>query len=561
MGERYVKQVEHNIKGGGTVELGPRTLIVGPNGAGKSAVVNAVEAALTGRVSDIAGRKLVSSGPELLSLGNESGAWSVATLDDETTAEWNVAPRTSGGAKRAVRKGPQGVLPLREVLDALTGSADKARRYLLRHACHAVEENDILTKMHPDALARYRRLSDTSLSAVDNLLLINETAKERLRGASQERDAAKKTRDAAAMSLGPAPGVQAVNAAEGRWQAAQAVVTEAQRLVLTAEQAAAHLPGVDTSYQQDALREAVQAALEEQAELLGVLDGLPAPSAKAEALLLLLDAMAEHREEDCFACGQSRPLSWDSHYMSLKRSLSSPESSARRAQVEEELALLNSQVIRGERKLEAMVGMRQRLQAARVISPISLEEAQERLQVAVTAEETCRAEWQSQAATQHAHRAVDIARETERAAAAEVEGWTYLRAICSSLVEELVEGAVSTFTARVQRFLPETDEFGIRLTTNSIRYGLVEGAADNRVLHTALSGAEWARVSLALAAVCTPEEADVSVLVPEDRAWDAKTLKGVLKGLSDYDGQVIVTTTVKPFRGVPAGWTLLEMSA
>ena len=156
---------------------------------------------------------------------------------------------------------------------------------------------------------------------------------------------------------------------------------------------------------------------------------------------------------------------------------------------------------------------------------------------------------------------MDIARETERAAAAEVEGWTYLRAICSSLVEELVEGAVSTFTARVQRFLPETDEFGIRLTTNSIRYGLVEGAADNRVLHTALSGAEWARVSLALAAVCTPEEADVSVLVPEDRAWDAKTLKGVLKGLSDYDGQVIVTTTVKPFRGVPAGWTLLEMSA
>ena len=73
MSDRYIRNIEYNLKGGGAVELGQRTLLVGPNGAGKSAVVNAVEACLTGKVSDIAGRKVVASGSELLSLGNAEG--------------------------------------------------------------------------------------------------------------------------------------------------------------------------------------------------------------------------------------------------------------------------------------------------------------------------------------------------------------------------------------------------------------------------------------------------------------------------------------------------------
>ena len=63
----------------------------------------------------------------------------------------------------------------------------------------------------------------------------------------------------------------------------------------------------------------------------------------------------------------------------------------------------------------------------------------------------------------------------------------------------------------------------------------------------------------AVACACTPSEADIPVLVPEDRAWDAKTLKEVLQGLDNYPGQVLVATTVKPFRGVPKGWTTVTL--
>jgi energy-coupling factor transporter ATP-binding protein EcfA2 len=561
MGERYVKQVEHNIKGGGTVELGPRTLIVGPNGVGKSAVVNAVEAALTGKVSDIAGRRLVSSGLELLSLGTGDGAWALATLDDETTAKWTVESRPSGGAKRPVRKGREGVLPLREVLDALTGSADKARRYLLRHACQNVEEADILSKMEPGILARYSRLSDSTLSPVDNLLLINETAQKRSRDASREAKAAAKTRDAAALNLGPAPGQQAVEVSKTAWENAQAVLTEAQRLVLTAEQAAAHHPGDDTTYQEDHLRAAIHEAAAEQQELLAELARLPTPTEAGQALLRVLTLLEEHREEDCFACGSPRPSNWDAHCASVRGSLANSDHAQERATIEAKLTKLASVLGRGQRRLENMESIRAQLQERRIVSPITLDEAMERLEAARVCESLARATWTGHSEAQHAHKAVDIARETARSAVAEAEAWHYLGAVCASLVEELVEGAVATFSSRVQRFLPPTDTFGIRLTTNAVRYGLVKTHEAGHELHTALSGAEWARVSLALAAACTPEDAEVSVLVPEDRSWDPKTLKGVLKGLSGYDGQVIVTTTVKPFRGVPAGWTLLEMGA
>ena len=80
---RYVKRVESNVKGGVAVDLGPRTLIVGPNASNKSAVVNSVEFALTGAVSDVVGRALVKEANALLALGDGEGLWATAVLDED----------------------------------------------------------------------------------------------------------------------------------------------------------------------------------------------------------------------------------------------------------------------------------------------------------------------------------------------------------------------------------------------------------------------------------------------------------------------------------------------
>src|SRR5260221_10173432 len=101
---RYVKKVESTIKNGVNAELGPKTIIIGPNGSGKSAVVNAIELALTGRASDVAGRDVVAQDLALLSLapGRNSAVTSEATLSDGSKCSWTTRPNGKGGATKAL---------------------------------------------------------------------------------------------------------------------------------------------------------------------------------------------------------------------------------------------------------------------------------------------------------------------------------------------------------------------------------------------------------------------------------------------------------------------------
>ena len=56
---KYVCRVRSSVKKGCDVDLGPRTVIVGPNGSGKSTIVQSIELAAGGFVSDMEGREIV----------------------------------------------------------------------------------------------------------------------------------------------------------------------------------------------------------------------------------------------------------------------------------------------------------------------------------------------------------------------------------------------------------------------------------------------------------------------------------------------------------------------
>ena len=80
-------------------------------------------------------------------------------------------------------------------------------------------------------------------------------------------------------------------------------------------------------------------------------------------------------------------------------------------------------------------------------------------------------------------------------------------------------------------------------------------------LHCALSGAEWATVITAVSMAVTSKMGDdePAVLVPYDRAWDTRTLSAVMRGFLNFEGQVIIASTVRPMGRPPKGWTIIDM--
>ena len=118
-----------------------------------------------------------------------------------------------------------------------------------------------------------------------------------------------------------------------------------------------------------------------------------------------------------------------------------------------------------------------------------------------------------------------------------------------------IDQSLAAFVAKVQSFLPKTDTFGMKLRDGErevVSFGLVRDG----FLHTALSGAEWARVVAAMSSACVPA-GKYACIVPEERAFDPETLRDVMAALSACHHQVILTSPVKP-KKVPQGWVVVE---
>ena len=104
-----IKHVHTNAKVGANVDVGEKTLIVGRNGSGKSTIINAIELALTSRVSDIAGRTDVAREADVMQLAPQGAALHAEVIfDDGSGASYRVEGSTAK-AKKAVAKRPIGI--------------------------------------------------------------------------------------------------------------------------------------------------------------------------------------------------------------------------------------------------------------------------------------------------------------------------------------------------------------------------------------------------------------------------------------------------------------------
>jgi hypothetical protein len=143
----------------------------------------------------------------------------------------------------------------------------------------------------------------------------------------------------------------------------------------------------------------------------------------------------------------------------------------------------------------------------------------------------------------------------------ELERYKDLKRRCEHCIKASIEEGKDAFVAKVNSFLPASWSFELVLNENKrdvFRIGLntLQG------FHAALSGVEWATVTAAVSMVIvetTLKEDDPAVLILEDRAWDGSTLAAVMRAYADFNGQVIIASTVRP-RGRPSkGWNIIDL--
>jgi hypothetical protein len=185
---------------------------------------------------------------------------------------------------------------------------------------------------------------------------------------------------------------------------------------------------------------------------------------------------------------------------------------------------------------------------APVASSISVEDAKAALDAAEAALADLKVVADAWATTRKAESAAIEAEER-------AEEWKALKAACEFAVGVVLGKALATFIARVQQNLPDGDVFDLRLNDGD-REVVQFGLARNGNLHTALSGAEWARVMGAMAEACVGDE-QFAVLIPEERAFDPETLSDVLAAFGKTRLQVIIASPVAP-KKVPKGWTVVK---
>ena len=561
----HVSHVCADLKGGVDTDLGEKTLIVGPNGRGKSAVVNAVELALGGSASDIVGRAEVRRESDLLALGDGSGLSVTATLSDGRVATWETKSTKGGGAKKAKHVKPiRSAFPVREVREALGGSSDTARSWLLGRIAADVTREQVVSWFDADQQARYEAWAAGAKQVDEIDLLLGATAGlgAELRANRAESKALEATIKEIGSDLSAEPTRAALDAMEHE---CSALWTKYQTAL---KRAGAAESGVNV----DELRAAAESLIQQYDRAQVALEHMTADMSGVAPLSEMDDRVVTTREaliashdlhtsnglSHCLVCAAPGPVDHQGRADSLARA--NADLLARR----ERWRWLDAKKAEAKGALSIAQGAIDAFHAAAKAA-----EGKETDKGAGAAAETLETQWR--AAHDEFNRCKAAASRWE-AARSKKERIDHLKRdsrdldslldATKSAIDRLLKHQQQQFVRLVGSYLLPTDEFALELERGGkpvCRFGLVRDGT----LHTALSGAEWARLTLALAcAASAAEEPDVlRVFTPEERAFDPHTLNGVLRALTNAPGQVILTSPVRPKGRIPKGWTIVDVDA
>jgi len=138
-------------------------------------------------------------------------------------------------------------------------------------------------------------------------------------------------------------------------------------------------------------------------------------------------------------------------------------------------------------------------------------------------------------------------------AASREEHFSALEKALEHHLYESLQAPLAAYRERVSGYLPKGDSFGYESSPTSFKIFLQRGD----VCHYALSGSTEARV---LAAMAAGLNEDSSMVIVDDRMWDAKTLSETLQHLEDCKAQVILMSTISHRGRQRTGWNYVEVA-
>lgn len=511
----FLTELDFNLKGGNSVKLGQYTLITGANGSGKSAIVNAAELLLGDFVSDVAGRESLKLPADLITLAPPGHDLKVrGVFADGAESRVTVARKEGGGAQRPDNPSRRkAIFPIQEV-EVNLKSPDKARKYVAELMGSMVGRVDIMSALDPafhdaysDAAKRQVGSETEKLEGV--IVGISSVIKERKRRGEE----ADRIISAMGANLDEEPSDEELRRAE---QASQAY---AQAFVAQQGHDRAHTRA------QGLLTELT--AIQQRLAELGVWEGTASSDGVAISTRIEL-------WRDTLARGDWR--------CTLCKAEINPE------QAQVQIGALVSQ--KDRRKLEE-----DKARVEREISQIMNVIQKPRPELPPNVD------YAGMRALKNSWQAVNKARAVKAELAENQAKDEALLKALKSARDHIADEALKHFHTIVQKYLPESDVFRMEFEVegrSACRYGFDRDGT----LHTALSGAEWSRLLLALAgAVCElrKREDALFLITPPERAYDSASLALIMRALEGANAQVLITSPHKMKGRLPKGWTLIEL--
>lgn len=549
----YYTRVVSDVQGGINCRLSRLNLIVGPNTTKKTAVVRALELATTGIASDIRWRDTVAAERDLLRLSRGNTLVAEAEATDGKTSRYAIG---EGGGKKGVLATPYPahvarIFPLRALREALLGTPDTLRKFLLGFAVGKLTITDVLSRV---ANIHHKRLEAVGLTADSldipaALVAAIEECGKRARGEAKKAGTVDEVANLQGNALAPDPTQEQMLAARTRFATAQRYHTIASLNVSYA----------DTRAKLDAFQSERNTLA---AQLAQAESNLPAPGMQNPnqvgpievATVGFLDYHVQHGLSMCLGCG-TQGIPTDEF---RKRRDGLITASAAITQANAQQAQTRAWVQQSKNRLEVLDGFIAEFgaklgeveQAAREWNGLpSVEWAQQErdaAQVALAELERTAAAWKVVHNTQKQGAGAESLSDLWKQTGKELKG----------AAAELLGGGVDAFRARVQRYLPPSDVFVIEVDEKMAELGVRSPAGE---LDTALSGAQGVRVMLAIAATIiedVPNDVPV-ILVPDDRSIDADTVEATMRALAACNAQVLFTTTTVPTH-IPEGWNVIH---